>query len=143
MDADGAVLEEFSYGNRYDEIIKTAKRCKAKYDQCQAVCESTGNLWIRTADACEKVGVPLQLANTYKPNNRVCKGQKGSSRCADASTPAAHVRHDLAVLQGNIESNMAPRLSLVTAENMTDNSLLPGGVLLGLPIGFGNDTQPS
>ena len=66
MDADGTVLEEFSYGNRSDEVLKTAKRCKAKYGQCQAVCESTGNLWIRTADAFEKAGVPLQLANTYK-----------------------------------------------------------------------------
>ena len=25
MDADGTVLEEFSYGNRYDEVLKTAK----------------------------------------------------------------------------------------------------------------------
>lgn len=66
MDAGGAVLEEFSYGNRYDEVLKTAKRCKAKYGQCQAVCESTGNHWVRTADAFEKAGVPLQLANTYK-----------------------------------------------------------------------------
>ena len=66
MDADGTVLEEFSYGNRSDEVLKTAKRCKAKYGQCQAVCESTGNLWVRTADAFEKAGVPLQLANTYK-----------------------------------------------------------------------------
>ena len=66
MDADGTVLEEFSYGNRYDEVLKTAKRCKAKYGQCQAVCESTGNLWIRTADAFENAGAPLQLANTRK-----------------------------------------------------------------------------
>ena len=66
MGADGTVLEEFSYWNRSDEVLKTANRCKAKYGQCQAVCESTGNLWIRTADAFEKAGVPLQLANTYK-----------------------------------------------------------------------------
>ena len=34
MDADGTVLEEFFYGNRSDEVLKTAKRCKAKYGQC-------------------------------------------------------------------------------------------------------------
>ena len=96
MDADGTVLEEFTYGNRYDEVLKTAKRCKAKYDQCQAACESTGNLRIRTANVFEKAGVPLQLATRTRPRQsrlqgskripstrgcwRTCSGQTGSRR---------------------------------------------------------------
>ena len=82
MGADGTVLEEFSYGNRSDEVLKTAKRCKAKYGQCQAVCESTGNLWIRTADAFEKAGVPLQLANTYQ--TKVISSAKVKNDTVDA-----------------------------------------------------------
>ena len=93
MDADGTVLEEFSYGNRYDKVLKTAKRCKAKYGQCQAVCESTGNLWIRTADAFEKAGVPLQLANTHK--TKAIAFAKVKNDTVDARMLAHLLRSDL------------------------------------------------
>ena len=53
-DEEGNVLEETSYANLYGEALKYATEAKAKYGQCKAVCESTGNLWTRTADAFEK-----------------------------------------------------------------------------------------
>ena len=93
MDADGTVLEEFPYGNKSDEVLKTAKKCKAKYGQCQAVCEPTGNLWIMTADAFEKAGVPLQLANMYK--TKAIAFAKVKNDTVDAHTLAHLLRFDL------------------------------------------------
>ena len=37
-----------------------------QYWPCKAVCESTGNHRIKTADAFEKASIPLQLANPFK-----------------------------------------------------------------------------
>ena len=38
----------------------------AQYRPCRAVCESTGNHWIKTADAFEREGIPFELANPFK-----------------------------------------------------------------------------
>ena len=34
--------------------------------RCQAACESTGNMWLKTFEAFEGCGIPINLANTYK-----------------------------------------------------------------------------
>ena len=66
MDADGTVLEESWYHNTSGSASEFAARAKAEYGTCKAVCESTGNHWVKTADAFESVGIPLELANPLK-----------------------------------------------------------------------------
>ena len=66
MDGSGGVVEETHYANLYDRTREYAAQLKTKYGPCKAVCESTGNLWIRTADAFEKEGIPIQLSNPFK-----------------------------------------------------------------------------
>ena len=93
MDSDGKILEESSYDNRHDEVTKFAKGAKAKYVECQAVCESTGNHWIKTADALEKVGIPLELANPFKTKAIAWASIKNDK--VDARTLAHLLRSDL------------------------------------------------
>ena len=66
MDADGIVLEESWYHNTSGSASEFAARAKAEYGTCKAVCESTGSHWIKTADAFESAGMPLELANPLK-----------------------------------------------------------------------------
>ena len=66
MGTDGAVLNEFSYDNTHEQALKSAMALKARYRPCRAVCESTGNHWIKTADAFEEAGISLVLANPFK-----------------------------------------------------------------------------
>lgn len=63
---DGKVLEETAYANTATDATKFAKQMKRKYRTCQAACETTGNLWIKTFNAFESAGIPIKLANTYK-----------------------------------------------------------------------------
>ena len=65
-DERGKVLEESSYENTAKDALKFAVRVKSQYGKCRAVCESTGNHWIKTADAFEHAGVPFQLANPFQ-----------------------------------------------------------------------------
>ena len=66
MDHKGAILEKSSYNNTSRDASEFAAYAKTAYGQCRAVCESTGNHWIKTADAFESAGVPLTLANPFK-----------------------------------------------------------------------------
>ena len=66
MDEDGAVLEETGYDNTSAAAAALAKRAMAAYGKCQVVCESTGNLWIKTYEAFENRGIPIELANPMK-----------------------------------------------------------------------------
>ena len=66
MDGGGAVLEETGYDNTSVAAAALAKRAMAAYGKCQAVCESTGNLWIKTYEAFEDRGIPIELANPMK-----------------------------------------------------------------------------
>ncbi len=65
MDSKGHVLEEGSYDNTYKEA-KLAARLKKEYKKCQAACESTGNMWLKTFRAFEEQHIPILLANTLK-----------------------------------------------------------------------------
>ncbi len=66
VDAKGHVLKEGSYDNTYKEAAKLAVRLKKKYKKCQAACESTGNMWLKTFRAFEDHHIPILLANTLK-----------------------------------------------------------------------------
>ena len=107
MDPDGKILEESSYSNRHDEATKFAKDAKAKYVECQAVCESTGNHWIKTADALEKVGIPLELANPFKTKAIAWASIKNDK--VDARTLAHLLRSDLVASTLNAKQSANPR----------------------------------
>ena len=66
MDRNGTVLEETGYENTYAAATAFARKARRKYGKCQAVCESTGNLWIKTYEAFEDRGIPIELANPMK-----------------------------------------------------------------------------
>ena len=66
MDQNGIVLEEDGYENTYAAADAFARKAKREYGKCQAVCESTGNLWIKTYEAFEDRGIPIELANLMK-----------------------------------------------------------------------------
>ena len=66
MDRNGTVLEETGYENTYAVADAFARKARREYGKCQAACESTGNLWIRTYEAFEDRGIPIELANPMK-----------------------------------------------------------------------------
>ena len=93
MDADGTVLEESWYHNTLDGAYEFAARVKAEYGPCKAVCESTGSHWVKTADAFEKAGIPLKLANPLKTKAIAWASIKNDT--IDARTLAHLSRADL------------------------------------------------
>ena len=93
MEHDGTILEESSYGSTSKGASEFAARVKAAYGQCRAVCESTGNHWIKTADAFESVGMPLTLANPFKIKAIAWASIKNDT--IDARTLAHLLRSDL------------------------------------------------
>ena len=66
MDRNGTVLEETGYENTYAAATAFARKARREYGKCQAVCESTGNLWIKAYEAFEDRGIPIELANPMK-----------------------------------------------------------------------------
>lgn len=63
---DGKVLEETAYANTTNDAAKFARKMKRKYKTCQAACETTGNLWLKTFEAFESADIPIKLANTFR-----------------------------------------------------------------------------
>ena len=84
-----------SYGNLHGETLKFATEVKRKYGPCKAVCESTGNHWIRMADAFEEAGIQLILANTHQ--TRVIAFAKVKKDPVDARMLAHLLRSNLVV----------------------------------------------
>ena len=66
MDEKGDMLEEFDYDNTSHGAETFAKMMNKKYTECHAVCESTGNMWIKTFESFEKNNIPIKLANPLK-----------------------------------------------------------------------------
>ena len=56
-DGNGQILSEFFFSNDKDGINKLT---------CEAVVESTANMWIRIHDTLEDNGINTVLANPYK-----------------------------------------------------------------------------
>jgi len=63
MDGAGRVLEETSYDNTMRQAQQFAERTGRRYGTCRAVCESAGNMRIRTYETLKGCGMPVQLAN--------------------------------------------------------------------------------
>ena len=93
MDADGTMLEESRYHNTAGGTSEFTARTKAEYGTCKAVCESTGNHWVKTANAFGKAGILLELANPIKIKAIAWPSIKNDT--IDARTPAHLPRVDL------------------------------------------------
>ena len=66
INQDGTILEEAGYDNTYGAARSFAKKAVAKYGKCQAVCESTTNLWLKTFEAFGDSSISIILANPMK-----------------------------------------------------------------------------
>ena len=90
MDRNGTVLGETGYENTYAAATAFARKARREYGKCQAVCESTGNLWIKTYEASENRGIPIELANPMKAR-AVAEGQRQDRQGGrkDSGAPAA------------------------------------------------------
>ncbi len=66
MDEKGRVLDDTSYDNTSNDATEFAKLLIKKYKKVKAICESTGNMWIKTFDAFEKNNIPIKLSNPLK-----------------------------------------------------------------------------
>ena len=63
----GRILEEFFFGNNSVGILELIKRIhNHRTKNCNAVLESTGNMWMRVHYTLEDNGIDTILANTYK-----------------------------------------------------------------------------
>jgi transposase len=63
----GRILDEFFFGNNSQGILELIKRTHNHgTKKCNAVLESTGNMWMRIHDTLEDNGIDTILANTYK-----------------------------------------------------------------------------
>lgn len=102
MDDDGLVLEKTSYDNTFENATNFAKDMIQKYGQCQAVCESTGNLWLKTYEAFEKNGIAVRLANPLK--TRAIAEAQIKTDTLDSQTLAHLLRSNLVA-----ECYVAPR----------------------------------
>ena len=65
MDSDGSIIEETKYNNTLDQTESIASSIKRKHGASEstitAVCESTGNLWLKTYQAFEKYDLPSSV----------------------------------------------------------------------------------
>ena len=68
----GKILDEFFFGNNSHGILELIERiqsnrsCEQHPTTCNAVLESTGNMWMRIHDTLEDNGIDTILANTFK-----------------------------------------------------------------------------
>lgn len=63
----GKILDEFFFGNNSQGILELIERTHNHgTKKCNAVLESTGNMWMRIHDTLEDNGIDTILANTYK-----------------------------------------------------------------------------
>ena len=93
MDSDGTIIDETIYPNTIADAQIFATQAKKRYGDCMAVCESTGNLWIKTCQSFERNGIPVQLANPVK--TRAIAEARIKTDTLDARTLAHLLRSNL------------------------------------------------
>lgn len=111
MDSDGTIIDETTYPNTLADAESFAKQMIQQYGHCTAVCESTGNLWIKTCQAFERNGIPVQLANPVK--TRAIAEAKIKTDTVDART-LAHL----------LRSNLVARCYIASADIRDSRTLL-------------------
>ena len=63
----GKIIDEFFFSNNSVGILELIKRIQNHgTKKCNAVLESTGNMWMRIHDTLEDNGIDTILANTYR-----------------------------------------------------------------------------
>jgi len=93
MDEKGVILEESNYDNTLHDAKAFVRIMIEKYGECRAVCESTGNMWIKTYESFEKNDIPIILANPLK--TRAIAEASIKTDKVDARTLAHLLRADL------------------------------------------------
>ena len=111
MTHDGEILEKSSYANTAKDALEFAVHVKAKYGTCRAVCESTGNHWIKTVDAFENAGIPIDLANPFKIK-------------AIASASIKNDTIDARTLAHLLRSNLIPACHIGSAESRGEKQVI-------------------
>lgn len=131
MDEEKNVLEESAYRNTLKDATEFARRAAGRHGECRAVCESTGNMWLKSFEGFERAGIPIVLANPAKlkaisqagaKTDRIDAGVLAKLLSADM-IPACHVperdvrsrkqilRHRITLVQDRTRmSNRAGRL---------------------------------
>ena len=67
MDSNRSIIKETNYYNTLEQAESFASSIKRKHGtESTAVCESTGNLWLKTYQAFEKHDIDVKLANPLK-----------------------------------------------------------------------------
>ena len=90
MDHDARILYQGKYPNTRADAARLIGDTLSRYD-CIAVCESTGNLWLKTFEMFEQADIPIRLANPY----RLKLSQSGTKTDKiDARTLANRLRMD-------------------------------------------------
>lgn len=118
-DGNGQILSEFFFSNDKDGINKLT---------CEAVVESTANMWIRIHDTLEDNGINTVLANPYK--TRIIAEAKIKSDKLDARILADLLRSGL-VYQSYVPSKefrekrslIRHRISLVRNRTLLENKI--------------------
>lgn len=95
MDDAGRVLEETKYANTRQAASLFARYAVNKYGPSRCVCESTGNLWLKTYESFEDAGVPAALSNPWK--TKVIAESSIKTDTVDAKTLADLLRADMIV----------------------------------------------
>ena len=75
MDSDGSIIEETKYNNTLDQAKSFASYIKKKHgagkSTITAVCESTGNLWLKTYHAFEKYNIDVNIIINDQPSEKL------------------------------------------------------------------------
>ena len=95
MSNNGTILEETSYNNTSEDADLFAKQAIRRYGRCRPVCESTGNMWIKTCESFEANKIPVMLANPLK--TRAIAEARIKTDKLDARTLAHLLRTNLVV----------------------------------------------
>jgi transposase len=126
-DRSGQILSEFFFSNDKDGINKLTKIVSG-YGKCEAVVESTANMWIRIHDTLEDNGINTVLTNPYK--TRIIAEAKIKSDKLDARILADLLRSGL-VCQSYVPSKefrekrslIRHRISLVRNRTLLENKV--------------------
>lgn len=126
-DRSGQTLNEFFFSNDKDGINKLTKIVSG-YGKCEAVVESTANMWIRIHDTLEDNGINTVLTNPYK--TRIIAEAKIKSDKLDARILADLLRSGL-VCQSYVPSKefrekrslIRHRISLVRNRTLLENKV--------------------
>ena len=66
MDQDGNELLNTAYKNTRQDAEEFVKMILYRFKNCNAVCETTARMWIKTYETFEKYNIPIKVANTLR-----------------------------------------------------------------------------